>query len=266
MVKNALGLLLATAIPLLSTNAFSAVYCGVVNGVQVWDELVPSDCTKALRQMQLSKEHIQSAQTGQRIERTYGAPSSMAIESAITSVGDYMQQRADEQADAERAAREQMYAEEDEQKRILIAKLSNHILADYPEERIRNADCKSTAPGFGVLDMPKFDSVKLKKAFDKVYGMTLPQLYAEVDKVGKKHFLQEMNTMLSQAQSSAYDAFKEAVAISSEVRVKYIQEGDQSPIDCDAGMNNANTCKYIINRYGADYMTTVIALTEKCVK
>ncbi|MNG73620.1 hypothetical protein D3C76_471190 [compost metagenome] len=257
---------LAVSMQLISSDAFSAVYCGVVNGVQVWDELVPSDCAKALRQMQLSNEHIQSAQRGQRIESHYGAPSSKAVENVITSVGDYLQRNADERADAEQAALAQQYAEEDEKKRILIAQLSNHILADYPEARIRNADCKSSKPGLGVLEAPAFESEQLKKAFAPLYAITLPQMYAEIKSKGRDRFLQEMNAHLTELQGYAYDTFKKAVSINSEVSVKYIQEGQYFPINCSAGSNNANTCKYIGSRYMADYFTTVIGLTEKCVK
>jgi hypothetical protein len=216
--------------------------------------------------MQLSNQHIQSTQKGQRIEKSYGAPSSKAIENAVTSVGDYLQRGADERAEAERAAREKMYAEDDEKKRILIAQLSNHILADYPDERIKKADCKSTKPGLGVLEAPKFDSKKLQAAFTPIYKVTLPQMYSEIKTKGKDKFLAEMKSNLSEMQGYAYDTFQEAVRISSEIKVKYIQEGDQGPIDCDAGENNANTCRYIYSRYMADYLTTLIALTDKCIK
>lgn len=257
---------LAISTQFLSAEAFSAVYCGVVNGVQVWDELVPSDCTKALRQMQLSNEHIQSSQKGQRIEQRYGASSSKAVESAVTSIGDYLQRGADEREEAERSARAKMYADDDEKKRILIAQLSNHILADYPEERIKRADCKSTKPGLGVLEPPKFESEKLQKAFAPMYGYTLPQIYAEIKAKGKNSFLAELKATLSEMQGYAYSTFQYAMTINSEIRVKQIQEGVQSPIDCDSGENNANTCKYIYSRYASDVFTTVIALVEKCVK
>lgn len=257
---------LAISTLLLSAEAFSAVYCGVVNGVQVWDELVPSDCTKALRQMQLSKEHTQSAQKGQRIEKSYGTPSSKTVENAVTSIGDYLQKGADDRAEAERAARAKMYADDDEKKRILIAQLSNHILADYPEVRIKKADCKSTRPGLGVFDAPKFNSAALDKEFDSIYKITLPQMYGDIKKKGKGKFISEMKVNLAKAQGLAYDSFQEAITISSEVSVKHIQAGDLFPIDCASGRNNANTCKYIYGRYMSDYLTTLIALAEKCVK
>ena len=216
--------------------------------------------------MQLSNQHIQSTQKGQRIEKSYGAPSSKAVENAVTSVGDYLQRGADERAEAERAAREEMYAEDDEKKRVLIAQLSNHILADYPDERIKNADCKSTKPGLGVLVVPKFDSKKLEAAFGSLYKATLLDMYSEVKAKGKEKFLLEMKANLSEMQGYAYDSFQEAVKINSEVWVKHIQQGDQDPIDCDAGENNANTCRYIYSRYASDFLTTLIALTEKCIK
>lgn len=259
------ALSLAASFPFLSGEVLSAQYCGTVNGVQVWEELVPGNCQEAMKKMRLSQEHINTSRQGTRIQQNYGASSSKTIESAITSVGDYLQKGADERADAERAAREAMYAEDDEKKRLLIAELSKHIIADYPIARIKAVQCKDTQPGMGVFQRTNFGP-DLDTPINQLYKLNLPSIYKDTKKIGKKKLISELNSNLKELQSLAYNAFQYGITISREVQFKQIQEGLQTPIDCHAGEANANVCQYISARYTADFLTTAIGVIEKCIK
>lgn len=176
-----------------------------------------------------------------------------------------MQKGADERANAERAAREKMYAEDDEKKRLLIAELSKHIIADYPEKRIKAVQCEDTKPGMGVFQRTNFGP-DLDEAINPFYTVTLPEIYKDTKKFGKDKLLTEWNSKLKEVQSLAYDAFQYGVTINREMHFKFIQEGDQTPIDCHAGEANKNVCQYIFARYAADFLTTAIGVVEKCVK
>ncbi|MGY2184705.1 hypothetical protein [Pseudomonas sp. SDO5591_S426] len=262
---------LAISMQLLSAEAFSAVYCGVVNGVQVWDELVPSNCTKALRQMQLSNEHIQSSQKGQRIEKSYGAPSSKAVENAVTSFGDYMQQRSDEKDEQERRQKSLSDADDEQRRQAKLQSLRGEIILPTPHEEVKKIRCGGSPQNFASLAAPpEFVDPKLKDAVDTLSrGMT----FSELDglsklKKGKANAIEFLQNTSNQFDHDAVNSFERMASnpgYSAEIVVEMANGGRANDLGCDIS-NNLELCKYMLTRWAGLAMRTAAAIGQKCLK
>jgi hypothetical protein len=256
------SLVATAALTLISLDSFAEQYCGRVNGVDYYNGIAGRTCADLMKDMKLSKEHIDTARKGQQIESISGSDSTTR---AIQGIGDYLQQRSDEKE----AAEQQEKAHADRQEAVLrqqkIERLAQNMYIATPVDKINKLSCKNTDRGFGIIEnKPVFESPEANKFMEKMQldAINIPQLQEEVNRKGKVKALEQLKGILLVADSKMNASFNEAIMHKDENSIETAHTG-YSNFNCNINYN-ISICRYIMYRWASVATRTTIGVIEKC--
>jgi len=252
---SASNLLIVLTMPLFGQEVLAAKYCGTINGQEYWNEIAGRTCADMLKEMTLSKEHIDTTRKGQAIE-------------SITGMGNFLQQQADDKADKERQERLQNDAADNDLAQNRIRTLALKVNDPIPIDKIKKFNCNTATPGMGLIDpFPSYDDPYFKnlQAKNKANSITVADIKSFSAQEGKQKTIDAFAAMTRQLQQETLESFNYHIDV-TYVSKEYVNAGNAPSYKCDSGALNANLCEYIYRRWAAKASGTITAIAEKCLK